>query len=331
MRLSRAIIRSYLFRQIYLRYVDFAIDFACNLSCQHCFATRLRRNGRRKMSEDDYARVARECMKLGALNFSFQGGEPLLVPNLKNIIEACQPDRNLISITTNGTLLTPERVSALKSWGVDILTISLDSAIPEEHDRFRGADNVFVKTMEGIRLALQAGLHVTIGSVVTHQNLRSAGISELIRLAQKLKVLLYFIFPVPAGRWDGNQDILLTSEDLAYIDQKTRESVYVRTDFQANLSGVGCGAAKEILYLTPYGDVLTCPFIHISFGNVFEDTIEEIRQRSLNLKYFSNFHPECLASTDPEFVSTHLSKTFGADRLPLDWKQVFRKRGQPHQ
>ena len=58
-------------------------------------------------------------------------------------------------------------------------------------------------------------------------------------------------------------------DDLDYIDRLTEQSPYIRTDFQANLVSYGCGAAKEILYLTPYGDVLVCPFMHISFGNIF--------------------------------------------------------------
>ena len=75
-------VKSTLFKRPPLRYVDFSIDFACNLRCEHCFATALQQRGRRKMTVDDYARVARECMQLGAVNFSFQWGEPLLFRNL---------------------------------------------------------------------------------------------------------------------------------------------------------------------------------------------------------------------------------------------------------
>lgn len=275
------------------------------------------------MTVDDYARVARECMRLGAVNLSFQGGEPLLFRNLGDIIAACQPTCNVISVTTNGTLLNQDRVADLKRLGVDILTISLDSAIAEEHDRFRGVPGTFEKTMSGIRLALKEGLKVTLGTVVTHQTVRSEGITALINLAKKLKVVLYFIMPVPAGRWTGNRKMLLMPEDLVYIDELTRRSPYLRTDFQANLGSYGCGAVKEILYLTPYGDVLPCPFLHISLGNVFEESVATIRNRALRNPYFAVYYQKCLASTDEEFIERYLSKTFDAPQLPLPWDSVF--------
>ena len=322
-RLARAVARAWVARRPSLRYVDFAIDFACNLRCEHCFATVLEHPGERRMETEDYARVAREAMRLGAVNFSFQGGEPLAIKRLDDIIRACRPSLNLISVTTNGTLLNPTTVQRLKRLGVDILTVSLDSAIAAEHDAFRGLPGTFDKALAGIRLARQNGLSVNLGTVVTHQTLHSEGILGLVQMAQDMKLLLYIILPVPAGNWQDNRDMVLTDEDIAFIDDLTRRSPYIRTDFQANLGPHGCGAAKEILYLTPYGEVLTCPFLHISFGNIFTDSLETIRNRALELPWFNHYHDKCLASTDPEFIEQHLSATFGAERLPISWQTAF--------
>jgi MoaA/NifB/PqqE/SkfB family radical SAM enzyme len=275
------------------------------------------------MTAADYARVAREAMDLGAVNFSFQGGEPLLVKSLDEIIAACRPRRNIISVTTNGTLIDAAQVDRLRRAGVDILTVSLDSSIAAEHDLFRGSPGAFDKTMAGIRLALKNGIHVDLGAVVTHTSLRSEGISGLVRFAAENRMLLYLILPVPAGNWRHEKGILLTDDDLAYIETLTRQSPWVRTDFQANLGGYGCGAAKEILYLTPYGDVLTCPFLHISAGNIFDEPLERIRARALANPWFARYHPRCLVSTDAEFIEQHLSRTFDAERLPLNWDAGF--------
>jgi MoaA/NifB/PqqE/SkfB family radical SAM enzyme len=117
--------------------------------------------------------------------------------------------------------------------------------------------------------------------------------------------------------------MLLMPEDLAYLDEWTRRSPYLRTDFQANFGGYGCGAVKEILYLTPYGDVLPCPFLHISFGNVLEEPVNVIRNRALQNPYFAVYHQKCLVSTDEEFIEKYLSKTFGSEQLPLRWDCVF--------
>ncbi|MBU0951918.1 MAG: radical SAM protein [Elusimicrobia bacterium] len=325
-RLASALAKSKIFHKPPLRYVDFAIDFDCNLRCNHCFATALKKSGKKQMAPEDYSRVAEECMKLGTVNFSFQGGEPLMFKNLPAIIKSCKPDRNVISVTTNGTLLNKDKIQQLKEIGVDILTISLDSSIAKEHDAFRGMAGAFEKTISGIKTALKEGLNVTLGTVVTHQTLKSEGINGIIKLALELKLNLNLILPVPIGRWHNNQEIALNEEDLNYIDALTKKHApYVRTDFQANLGEFGCGAAKEILYLTPYGDVLVCPFIHISFGNIFEDSIETIRKRALQNPYLSYYHQKCLASTDKEFIEKYLNKTYNSDDLPLKAEKVFNK------
>jgi MoaA/NifB/PqqE/SkfB family radical SAM enzyme len=328
LRLVKAVLLAKGFRRVRLRYVDFAIDFACNLSCEHCFAEALKQPGRRRMGEEDYARVARQAMRLGAVNFSFQGGEPLLFPKLRQIIAACRPSRNVMSVTTNGTLLSEERVAELTSWGVDILTVSLDSGVAEEHDAFRGRPGTFHSALTGIERARQAGIRVTLGTVVTHENLRGEGLRRLMDLATSRRMVLYFIFPVRAGRWAENESIMLTEEDLDFLARQTARSRYLRTDFQANLGPHGCGAGKEILYLTPYGDVLACPFLHIAFGNVFEEPLGAIRDRILQIPEFAVYHDQCLASTDQAFIQRYLSKTFEAATLPVPYERVFGE-GQP--
>jgi MoaA/NifB/PqqE/SkfB family radical SAM enzyme len=323
-RLASATFKSKVLGRRFLRYVDFSLDFRCNLKCSHCFATALESpDPRPRLGVEDYARIAREAMDLGCVNFSFQGGEPLLFRPLPDVIKACKPDRNVISVSTNGVLLTEDRVEALKEWGVDILTVSLDSGVAAEHDAFRGAAGAFDKTLAGVRRALASGLRVTIGTVATHAALRSEGMNLLLAMAKEMKVLIYLILPVSAGNWAQQKDMMLTAEDEEYLYALTRRHDYVRTDFQANFGPYGCGAAKEILYVTPYGDVLPCPFLHISMGSAREESVAAIRARGCANPYFADYHQKCLVSTDKEFIDRHLSRTWTAQNLPLSWDEAF--------
>jgi MoaA/NifB/PqqE/SkfB family radical SAM enzyme len=310
-----------------LRYVDFAIDYRCNLGCEHCFKTVLEKdesaNGARRLSIEDYGRIADEAMALGAVNFSFQGGEIFLYKDWEKVIRACKPWKNVISVSTNGTMLTEENLNRLKRTGVDILTISLDSAVPEEHDRFRGVDGTFDKVIDGIDRALKRGFNVTIGTVVSHDNLHSDGISGLIEMAESKRIILNLILAVPAGNWQKNKEILVTEKDMDYINGLVSGSPYIRTDFEANFVSSGCGAIKEILYLTPYGDVLPCPFMHISFGNALDESIGAIRDRGLENRYFKEYYGKCLVAEDREFIDKYLSMTFGKRELPLSEREVF--------
>ncbi len=288
-----------------LRYVDFAIGFACNLNCEHCFATALQDDSRRKIAPAEYRRVVEEAMRLGAVNFSFQGGEPLLYPELLEFIENSHPDRNLISVTTNGTLLDERKIGELKRAGVDILTVSLDSADPEIHDRFRGCPGSFAKTVSAIKLALENGLNVTLGAVVSRQNVRSREIINLIELAHELNVIIFLALAAPLGKWAQRGDVVLTPDDRSYLDRLRKSYPLLRTDFEANYVHRGCGAVKEILYLTPYGDVLGCPFLHFSLGNIFEEELAAIRERALRNPYFARYHHLCLAAEDRKFMEKY--------------------------
>ena len=306
-----------------LRYVDFNITSACNLNCQHCFATVFKNNNRRKMQIEDYQRVMKQANRLGAVNFSFQGGEPLLYPQLEQLIEAAAPYKNVISVTTNGTLLSIEKAKKLKKIGVDIFTISLDSMNAEEHDSFRNQPGTFDKTMHGIEAALEAGCNVTIGTVLSHQNIRTEGIEQLFEWTCQKHLTLCLSLAVPAGEWAANTDILLTEEDMVYLGKLQKKYPYVRTDFQANYLKWGCGAIKEILYITPYGDVLPCPYIHISFGNIFDKSLEEIRNTGLENKYFKDYWQKCLCATDRDFIEKFIIKINDSEFMPINYDEIF--------
>jgi MoaA/NifB/PqqE/SkfB family radical SAM enzyme len=290
LRLIWNFIRILIFKKCLLRYVDLAIGYKCNLSCPHCFSYyRKREFGR--MPPHHFAKVVKDAMRLGAVNFSFQGGEPLLYPDLKDYIKAAQPFKNLISISTNGTLLTYEKAKELKSWGVDIVTISLDS--------FRQLpDNVLVDPFEGIDNAKRAGLKVTIASVVTHQNINDEFLGNLRMIATLNKIILFLIFAVPIGRWEGKSEVMLTKEDVERIRRLEKSHHYLRTDFQANYYKKGCGAAKELIYINPYGEVFCCPFIQIPFGNLRKMPLWKIRERMLKVNILWEYHQKCIAGEE---------------------------------
>jgi MoaA/NifB/PqqE/SkfB family radical SAM enzyme len=242
---------------------------------------------------------------------------------LVEYIKASRPKENLISVTTNGVLLDEGNIKELKTCGVDIFTVSLDSGLAQEHDSFRRMHGAFDKTLKGIKLALKNNINVTIGAVVSHQNIRSDGLKKLIELSKELKVILTLILAVPIGRWKNNRDILVTEQDMEYINELTLGSPYIRTDFDANYLYRGCGAAKEILYITPYGDVLTCPFIHISLGNIFEKSLKDLRNIALENKYFKNYWQKCLCGNDREFIDSFLNKVNESKQWPIEYRDVF--------
>jgi MoaA/NifB/PqqE/SkfB family radical SAM enzyme len=100
------------------------------------------------------------------------------------------------------------------------------------------------------------------------------------------------------GRWAGKEEIMLTPRDIQYVRALEKKYPYIRTDFQANYIHKGCGAAKEIVYIKPSGEVFCCPFIDIPFGNVRFRSIKKIRKDMLSISYLKEYHKKCIAAED---------------------------------
>ncbi len=310
-----------------LRYIDIAMDYTCNLKCKHCFNKDMMSNRKNKarpiLTVDEYKRIASECMKEGAFIFGFQGGEMFMRRDWRDVIKAFKPKQNIITVTTNGTLLDFDKVKELKDIGVDALMISLDSGIEEEHDRFRGLPGTYKRAREVIDDALKVGLRVSINTTVYSGNIRSKGMKTLIDLAKSKEVILNIIFASPTGEWSGKYEMMITDEDIDILSQWFRESPFIRRDVDSNFSKWGCSAGNEVLYLTPYGDVLPCPFMHFSLGDVRKVSLRTIREKALSYKIFTSYPPVCLACESQDFIEKYISKTFGRDDLPIPVEEVF--------
>ena len=80
----------------------------------------------------------------------------------------------------------------------------------------------------------------------------------------------------------------------------------------------------EKIYITPYGDVLPCPFIHISFGNVKQENLKDIVRRMRMNPYLEGYPKICVAAEDREFHKNVLSKIGVRPRggLPVDYREL---------
>jgi MoaA/NifB/PqqE/SkfB family radical SAM enzyme len=305
-----------------LRFCDLAVTYDCTMSCAHCSAGRLGDARRRPMSVDDYGRLGDELVEAGVLAVQLTGGEPLVRGDLEEIIRALGPSRLFVSVVTNSSLATRARLESLAAAGLDNVCVSLDAWQASEHDRVRGAAGNRDQALATLGTALELGLRGMVFHVVTHESLRSDALPRLVEHTERLGVLLVLGWAVPAGSWNGRLEVLLTDEDLASLERIHEQHLHVRTDFETNYFHWGCGAVKEKLYVSCYGDVLPCAFVHIRLGNVFEEPIADIRRRALAIDWFSEYNGRCLAATDRTFIDAHLSRVFGASSEPISLEQA---------
>jgi len=303
--------------------IDWAIGWKCNFKCPHCFAKDFSGKGsNRTMSIDQIRDVAQQADEAGVFMINLIGGEPLIGFDFDEVIRVLDPNRFRLAITTNGWMLSKERALHLAEIGVDRVCISVDSAIPEEHDSFRGVKGAHARAMAAIRNSLDAGMVTQVATVITHQNLHSEGITRLFKIINDMGVYMDVPVAAPCGGWIGNLDVLIDEDDAAYIRELRKEYPLLRRDIfpSPGLQG-GCFAVKQTLYIIPTGDVLPCLLIHSSLGNIFEMPLSKIRERGLKIEAFNKYSGKCLAGEDYEFIDKYLSRTFKAKELPLSYEE----------
>ena len=131
----------------------------CNLACTYC------------NEFDDFSKpvpieeMYRRIDKLGALGTSvvtISGGEPLMHPELDDVIRRIRANGIIAGLITNGYLLVADRIKRLNSAGLEWLQISIDNVNPD--DVSKKSLKVLDKKLQ--LLAEYADFHVNINSVV---------------------------------------------------------------------------------------------------------------------------------------------------------------------
>jgi MoaA/NifB/PqqE/SkfB family radical SAM enzyme len=99
----------------------------CNLDCAYCTEYD---NSRPHPSLDDLKKWLRKIRELGTMRIALVGGEPLMHPNIVELVRYCRELGFATSLTTNGFLLTRELVQQLEDAGLQVMQISVDRMTP---------------------------------------------------------------------------------------------------------------------------------------------------------------------------------------------------------
>ena len=302
--------------------VDFCFSDVCNMKCKHCCNSSFSKKDR-TMTIKDVENLSAQADELGLCQFNISGGEPLMFPDLDDIIQALQPDKFHLSMSTNGVLLDKDKAKHLKNAGLDKVKISLDSIDPFLHEENRKKKGAYAKAYEALFNAKEAGLSVVIQTVITKENARSDATVRLAQFAGENGFAVDALLVKAIGRLEGCHDLLCTPDDVKFIDNLHKEyPSFYRDIIPSYGMDRGCGTVRNTLHITKYGDVLPCVFIHISLGNIFEEPLKDIIDRGLSIKHFHDYSPICLSGEDRGFIEKYMSKFYGKP-LPISYKEAF--------
>jgi MoaA/NifB/PqqE/SkfB family radical SAM enzyme len=304
--------------------IQFQYNYTCNFRCDHCSVKRFQGKFEKpSLTIGDVRDLSRQAHELGLARFVITGGEPLTFKDFDQLVGAIDPAKFYINVDTNGWFLDEKKAKHLKSIGVDRIQLSLDSLDAAEHDSFRKARGSHERAMKAVDAAASAGLAIFIQTVVTKQRLHSEEFLQFVRYFNRKNVGVFVTYAKPVGAWEGNFDVLVDRADMDYMRELEKvHSLYTHLTPGYGLD-MGCIAVKGMISVTQYGDVLPCPYIHTSIGNIREEPLKNIIQRGLAIKYFGEHVDTCLIAEDREFITKHVVNRIYGKALPVPCAEVF--------
>lgn len=195
-----------------------SVTDVCNLRCTYCLpATGVSWLPRDTILDvDELARLARiGTQQLGISKIRLTGGEPLVRPDLVEIVRAIRVDSPEVEIalTSNGIGLA-DKADELKRAGVDRVNISLDTIHPETFAQITRRDQ-HSAVLDGIRAAGEAGLGPVKVNTVLVRGLNEHEAIDLVELCTQLGAELRFIEQMPIGAThDWVRDNLITASEI---------------------------------------------------------------------------------------------------------------------
>lgn len=178
--------------------VEYELTLRCNFRCKHCYCEAGKPHPE-ELSFEEIKELILDMKELGTWALDIIGGDPLLHPQILDILAFGKEVGQRLMINTNGSLATREMVWKIKKANPDLLIgVSLEGPDPETNDFVRGVGN-FERAVQGIKNFVSEGLQITILNVINRRNWRK--FENMVKLALELGVnALYVDRFIPVGR-----------------------------------------------------------------------------------------------------------------------------------
>ncbi len=303
--------------------IQMQYNYTCNFKCRHCAIEKFKLKEGRTLTVPDVKIIADQADAMELASICISGGEPLIFPDLENVVQAIGPERFVISMDTNGWLLSEEKIGWLVDIGVDRIHLSMDG-LEKNHAVFRGVKGSWERCLAALVYCKQYGLGVIINIVATKSLVESGELIKQLEYIKDFGEHASIIYAKATGSFENYKSEVLNTADLDYIQSLTSK-YNVSTHLSPNCGhDFGCLCFKRHFSITAYGDVLPCPWIPISMGNIFEEQLHAIVSRCLNMKWFSyDRHFSCQSGNcDTFFYRKILSQIENASSYPANWKEI---------
>ncbi|MCF6246417.1 MAG: GTP 3',8-cyclase MoaA [Desulfobacula sp.] len=207
-----------------INYLRISVTDRCNFRCKYCVpSSPLKVIAHKKIARyEEILRITKLACDLGITKVRITGGEPFVRKGILNFLEQlCTIERlKDISITTNGALLTQEKIERLIKMGINRLNFSLDTLNPQKFFKITQRDR-FQKVWDVIHTAHKLGITPIKINAVILRGLNDDEIEEITGLTLKYPFHIRFIEYMPMGDSDvEKKQQILTDEIIEKIETR---------------------------------------------------------------------------------------------------------------
>ena len=210
--------RTYPLNQIY-----FYLTEGCNLRCRHCWIAPKYQNEDNSypaLDLDLFKSIIEQAKPLGLSGVKLSGGEPLLHPEIKEILEYIRSEDLRLTVETNGVLCTPDLAQRMANCKDSFVSVSLDGADAETHEWVRGVPGCFGAASKGIRNLVEVGIRPQLIMSIMRRN--KDQMEQVVRLAEDLdagSVKFNVVQPTARGEKLYKSGVALSIEQLVELGQ----------------------------------------------------------------------------------------------------------------
>ena len=263
----------------------------CNMKCSHCYINATEKKLDNELTTEEAKKLMDQICQVSKPLLILSGGEPLLRPDIFELIEYGASKGLKMGLGSNGSLIDDTVAAKLKAAGIATVSISLDSHIPAQHDEFRGVVGAWEKAVNACKALRNSNVLVQVNTTLTQQNYNQ--IDEIMSLAEGIGVEnFHLFFLVPTGRGIKLTDIspqkyedMITNTFAKVAKHKLNVRPSCAPQFMRIAKGMGldmrqwvrgCMAGLYYCRIYPNGDVTPCPYLPIKLGNIREKSFKEI-------------------------------------------------------
>ena len=310
-----------------------SITSRCNLRCRGCWVTPT--DPPHALTRTQLNGIIACARKYGSSFFGILGGEPLFHPDLFTLFET--HPKAYFQLFTNGTTLTDEVAVRLAKLGNVTPLISIEGLETESRLR-RGRDDVFARSLAGLRACVRAGLFTGVAASITQRNFSELVSTDYLDFLVKEGVhyIWYYIYR-PCGSDPDNENALDHDRVLELrrfiVEQRRRAKLFIIDAYwDADGKAVCPGAMGLSHHIAPNGAVEFCPVIQASttFLNSDASNLEAAFQKDSFLQNLRTFSARqgrsCVLMENPGELGNFLMENHAADSSNRDFLSTLSQR-----